>query len=110
MEYIYYRPRRGFTHRLVLLVRELTPKKTRRNCNSFRPPLTFPVNRLYYGMTKTAEVNEMLVTGLEIQLQHFRQEMDDLMFRRNNLLDRERDLSLQIEATKARIASLMETN
>jgi hypothetical protein len=26
MEYIYYRPRRGFTHRLVLLVRELTRK------------------------------------------------------------------------------------
>jgi hypothetical protein len=24
MEYIYYRPRRGFTHRLVLLVRKLT--------------------------------------------------------------------------------------
>jgi hypothetical protein len=24
VEYIYYRPRRGFTHRLVLLVRELT--------------------------------------------------------------------------------------
>jgi hypothetical protein len=23
MEYIYYRPRRGFTHRLVLLVRKL---------------------------------------------------------------------------------------
>ena len=24
VEYIYYRPRRGFTHRLVFLVRELT--------------------------------------------------------------------------------------
>jgi hypothetical protein len=26
MEYIYYRPRRGFTHRLVLLVRQLKNK------------------------------------------------------------------------------------
>jgi hypothetical protein len=27
IEYVYYRPRRGFTHRLVLLVRELTRRE-----------------------------------------------------------------------------------
>lgn len=61
-------------------------------------------------MTKTNEVNEMMVTGLEIILHNLRTEMDDITFRRNNLLDRERSLSEQIEATKARIASLMESN
>jgi hypothetical protein len=58
-------------------------------------------------MTKTNEVNEMMVTGLEIILHQLRTEMDDITFRRNNLLDRERSLSEQIEATKARIASLL---
>jgi len=61
-------------------------------------------------MTKTNEVNEMLVTGLEIILHNLRTEMDDITFRKNNLRDRERSLSEQIEATKARIASLMESN
>lgn len=57
-------------------------------------------------MTKTNEVNEMMVTGLEIILHQLRTEMDDITFRRNNLLDRERSLSEQIEATKARIAAI----
>lgn len=37
-EYVYYRPRRGFTHRLVFLVRELTRKKTERNVTVFWTP------------------------------------------------------------------------
>jgi predicted transcriptional regulator YheO len=58
-------------------------------------------------MTKTTEVNEMLVTGLEIVLHHLRTEMDEITFRKNNLFERERELSAQIETTKARIASLL---
>lgn len=61
-------------------------------------------------MTKTNEVNEMLVTGLEIVLQSLREEMDDLTFRSNALAERQRSVSEHIEATKARIASLMESN
>ena len=61
-------------------------------------------------MTKTNEVNEMLVTGLEIALQSLRKEMDDLTFRSNALAERQRSVSEQIEATKARIASLTESN
>jgi hypothetical protein len=38
MEYIYYRPRRGFTHRLVLLVRALTRKETEGNVTMFDCP------------------------------------------------------------------------
>lgn len=61
-------------------------------------------------MTKTTEVNEMMVTGLEIILHQLRTEMDEITFRKNNLRDREQSLSEQIESTKARIASLMESN
>ena len=61
-------------------------------------------------MTKTTEVNEMQVAGLEIILQQLRTEMDNLTFLKNNIFDRERELSEQIEATKARIASLTESN
>lgn len=61
-------------------------------------------------MTKTTEVNEMMVTGLEIILHQLRTEMDEITFRKNNLRDREQSLSEQIEATKARIASLLESN
>lgn len=58
-------------------------------------------------MTKTNEVNEMMVTGLEIILHQLRTEMDDITFQKNNLRDREQSLSEQIESTKARIASLL---
>jgi chaperonin cofactor prefoldin len=58
-------------------------------------------------MTKTAEVNEMMVTGLEIILHNLRTEMDEITFRKNNLRDREQSLSEEIESTKARIAALI---
>ena len=38
-EYVYYRPRRGFTHRLVFLVRELTRKGTEGNVTVWAIPL-----------------------------------------------------------------------
>lgn len=58
-------------------------------------------------MTKTTEVDEMMVTGLEIILHELRTEMDDITFQKNNLRDREQSLSEQIEATKTRIAYIL---
>ena len=57
-------------------------------------------------MTKTNEVNEMMIVGLEISLQQYRIEMDDITFRRNNLRDREETVKREIEILKDRINSL----
>lgn len=57
-------------------------------------------------MTKTNELNEMMVVGLEISLQQYRIEMDDITFRKNNLRDREETVKREIEILKERINSL----
>ena len=54
-------------------------------------------------MTKTITFSDMMVTALEIQIQHLRTEADDLMFRRRHLEERARDVNAQIEHFKNEI-------
>ena len=61
-------------------------------------------------MTKTITFSDMMVTALEIQLQHLRTEADDIMFRRRHLEERARDVNHQIEQCKREIANHLNGN